>query len=278
MAETKGFDRFEPIFGEPTVELEQGEVFGGVYRRTFLFYAHPLDSSQLEIVVSDFHSNTFLRVLTVMDIDDLRDETGIGGSWSDFVHYLLASLSVGDVKIILDRPENLQTDCSVAHAKLITRKSKGLPRISIPLDGLLNLPAKDATANISLALFNAYKSKHVEVVKGLENLSRMKEMLSSETDRSENLQKQLDALSFTNKRKVPKAKVPEKASHIYDNIGSKELVISEAEQTSAKVTSADKSPLKDAPSLKGSQRAVPAHRRAKARGASLQNNEDDDGS
>lgn len=142
----------------------------------------------------------------------------------------------------------------------------------------MNLPAKDATSNISLALFNAYKSKHNDVMKGQEHLSRLKEMLSSEMDRNKNLQQQLDALSFTSKRKVPKAKGPEMVSHVYDNIGTKELVISEAEQTSAKITSADKPPSKEAQPLKGSQRAVPAHRRAKARGVSLQDNEDDDGS
>ncbi|KAI0530969.1 hypothetical protein KFK09_000518 [Dendrobium nobile] len=256
--------------------MEEGESFGGVFRRSFLFYVHPLDSSQLEIVASNFQSNTFKCVLTVMDIDDLRDETGIGGSWNDFVHYLLASLSTGDVKLILDGPENLRTGSSVSHAKLITHKSKGLPRISLLLNELVNLPANDATASISSALFNAYKRKHFDVLKGQEQLSRLEEMLSLEKDRNNNLQQQLDALSFSSKRKVSKAKGPEKVSLAYDNIGTKELVISEAEQT-ANTTSVEKPPSKDAQPLKGSQRAVPAHRRAKARGVSLQDNEDDDG-
>ncbi|XP_020705589.1 uncharacterized protein LOC110116387 [Dendrobium catenatum] len=111
---------------------------------------------------------------------------------------------------------------------------------------------------------------------GQEQLSRLEEMLSFEKDRNNNLQQQLDALSFSSKRKVSKAKGPEKLSLAYDNIGTKELVISEAEQT-ANTTSVDKPPSKDAQPLKGSQRAVPAHRRAKARGVSLQDNEDDDG-
>ncbi|XP_020690028.2 uncharacterized protein LOC110105022 [Dendrobium catenatum] len=179
MAETKAFDGFEPIFGESTAELEEGESFGAVFRRSFLFYVHPLDSSQLEIVASNFQSNTFKCVLTVMDIDDLRDETGIGGSWNDFVHYLLASLSTGDVKLILDGPENFRTGSSVSHAKLITHKSKGLPRISLLLNGLVNLPAKDATANISSALFNAYKSKHFDVLKGCIIFNKGETIISS---------------------------------------------------------------------------------------------------
>ncbi|KAK8958563.1 hypothetical protein KSP40_PGU009107 [Platanthera guangdongensis] len=64
MAQSKGFDEFEP-------ELEDGAAFGGAFRRPFLFYAHLLDSSHLEVLASDFHSHTFECVLTVLEIDDL---------------------------------------------------------------------------------------------------------------------------------------------------------------------------------------------------------------
>lgn len=30
-----------------------------------------------------------------------RDDIGIGGTWSEFVDYLISSLSVGDVKLIM---------------------------------------------------------------------------------------------------------------------------------------------------------------------------------
>ncbi|KAK8928488.1 hypothetical protein KSP39_PZI017403 [Platanthera zijinensis] len=191
MAQSKGFDEFEPIFGEAEPELEDGAAFGGAFRRPFLFYAHLLDSSHLEVLASDFHSHTFECVLTVLEIDDLRDETGIGGSWNDFVRYLLVSLSTGDVKLILDGQANLETESNlhrivagVAHANLVVRKSKGLPRISLPLNRLVNLSSKDATANISVALFKAFKNKHDDIVKEQENSSRLKELLSSERSRS----------------------------------------------------------------------------------------------
>ncbi|KAK8959503.1 hypothetical protein KSP40_PGU021093 [Platanthera guangdongensis] len=71
MAQSKGLDEFEPIFGEAEPELEDGAAFGGAFRRPFLFYAHLLDSSHLEVLASDFHSHTFECVLTVLEIDDL---------------------------------------------------------------------------------------------------------------------------------------------------------------------------------------------------------------
>lgn len=86
MAETKGFDGLEPIFGESTLELEQGEALGGVSRSSILFYIHSLDSSRLEIVASDFHSNTFKNVLTIIDIDDLV----IALSFPSFVQFEIA--------------------------------------------------------------------------------------------------------------------------------------------------------------------------------------------
>ncbi|KAK8928489.1 hypothetical protein KSP39_PZI017402 [Platanthera zijinensis] len=93
---------------------------------------------------------------------------------------------------------------------------------------------------------------------------------------NKNLQKQLDALTFSSKRKVARAKDSEKLSHEYVNTGTNALVVSEADKTSANIANLEKPPTRDAQSLKGNQRAVPVFRRAKGRGASLQNNEEED--
>ncbi|PKA57731.1 hypothetical protein AXF42_Ash016777 [Apostasia shenzhenica] len=83
---------------------------------------------------------------------------------------------------------------TTSHAKLIARKAKGLPRISISLSGLVDLSAKDAAVNFSWQLFKAYKNKHIDVMKGIfaklsacsfcftgqQQLTRLKEVLSSE--------------------------------------------------------------------------------------------------
>ncbi|KAK8959502.1 hypothetical protein KSP40_PGU021092 [Platanthera guangdongensis] len=190
--------------------------------------------TQICSVFNDHSTGIFLSLIMMNSVEDLsnpfflhlsdnpgsilRDETGIGGSWNDFVRYLLVSLSTGDVKLILDGQANLETESmppqrnntvdmpfqnlreegtdlvemkenreipsfttggklqqsrkcpdsrlGVAHASLVVRKSKGLPRISLPLNRLVNLSSKDATANISAALFKAFKNKHDDIVKG----------------------------------------------------------------------------------------------------------------
>ncbi|KAG0453592.1 hypothetical protein HPP92_024896 [Vanilla planifolia] len=206
----------------------------------------------------------------------LRDEVGIGGSWNDFVHYFAASLSEGNVQLILGGVDDLHSESDAKHAKLIAHKSKGLPRISLSLGKLVNLSAKGVTVNIPLALFKALKSKQNDIVKGQEQLSRMEEMLSSERERNRNLQKQLDAFSFSSKRKA--SKISEKSPNIPENLENNDLVVSKAEQSSANTSCMEKQSQRDAQHIKGSQRAVPAYRRSKVRGVSLRGNEDDDGS
>ncbi|XP_078433969.1 U2 small nuclear ribonucleoprotein auxiliary factor-like protein [Wolffia australiana] len=95
MAEKKGYEQFEALFGEAVV-AEIG------FHRPFLFYARPLDPFRIDITVSDFCDHTFERVLTVQDVEDMRDETGIGSSCSEFLEYLISSLSSDDVRLIFE--------------------------------------------------------------------------------------------------------------------------------------------------------------------------------
>ncbi|KAG6768527.1 hypothetical protein NC652_019499 [Populus alba x Populus x berolinensis] len=43
------------------------------------------DYNHLKIQVTDYHSNTFEDPKSVMQLDDLRDCIGIGGSWTELV-------------------------------------------------------------------------------------------------------------------------------------------------------------------------------------------------
>lgn len=51
----------------------------------FLMRIFAPDYNHLRIQVTDYHSNTFEDAKSVMQLDDLRDCIGIGGSWTELV-------------------------------------------------------------------------------------------------------------------------------------------------------------------------------------------------
>ncbi|KAG6514400.1 hypothetical protein ZIOFF_024753 [Zingiber officinale] len=107
MASKKGLEDFDAVFGEATPECDaETSPLAAAAARPFLFYAHYPDPSCLEVVATDFHSHTFSRLFTAHDLEDLRDDIGIGGSWSEFIDYLNSSLSYGNVKLILGSSHN----------------------------------------------------------------------------------------------------------------------------------------------------------------------------
>ncbi|KAJ4783268.1 U2 small nuclear ribonucleoprotein auxiliary factor-like protein [Rhynchospora pubera] len=192
----KGFANFDPIFGEAKSELHEEPASSSSFR-PILFQAYAIDLSRLRILASDFFSLSWGRLLTVSDLEDLRDDIGIGGSWSDFVDYLKSALSTGEVKIV----------SSDSDAKLVAFKSKGLPRITFPLEKLEGPAVSDANATFSVSLFQAYKNKQKDCLKEQERSSQLMGLLSSEREKNEILQKQIDSLSFLSKRKVSKPKI-----------------------------------------------------------------------
>ncbi|KAG1328130.1 hypothetical protein COCNU_01G020640 [Cocos nucifera] len=265
MAEKKGFEEFEPIFREIKANWEQGNAGdgGAADRRPFLIYVHALDSSRLDIVATDYHFHTWERVVTVPELEDLRDDIGIGGTWSEFVDYLLSSLSVGDVKLIMSGQPT--SGSGAIHAKLIALKSKGLPRISFSLNRVINSSANDAMADLALSLFKACKKKQNEVIREQDHSTWLMGILSSEKERNDGLQKQLDALSFLSKRKAPKSKTSDKPSIASDTCKNYDTMLASEMPQSSEIPST-----KDSHSVKISQRAAPVSRRAKVRGVSLQ--------
>ncbi|WOL18775.1 hypothetical protein Cni_G27572 [Canna indica] len=267
MAAKKGFEDFEAVFGDATAEWDPATASNAAGSFCpFLFYVHAPDPSRLEVIATDFHSFTFARVLTVDDLEDLRDDIGIGGSWSEFVDYLKSSLSAGDVKLFLGGLQNV--DSGNGCANLIALKSKGLPRISLALNKVLDVPAKDSMAKLSLALYRAFKKKHSDSLQEQERSSRLMESLSSEREKNDILQKQLDSLSFLSKRKAPMPKSSEV-------INSQKTLGSQLQQP------LEVAAIKVSQATKTSQRGSPVPRRLRVRGVrgvSLQDTEDNDDS
>ncbi|KAJ3678772.1 hypothetical protein LUZ61_021313 [Rhynchospora tenuis] len=276
----KGFANFDPIFGEAKSELHHEPASSSSSSssvRPILFQAYAIDSSRLRIVASDFFSLSWGRLLTVSDLEDLRDDIGIGGSWSDFVDYLKSALSTGEVKIVL----------SDSDAKLVAFKSKGLPRITFPLEKLEGPPVTDANATFSLSLFQAYKTKQMDCLKEQERSSQLMGLLSSEREKNEILQKQIDSLSFLSKRKVSKPKIHDTSPStsvqppIVIGNNSDQAIPSQAQivqPITVTNTTGEKQveATKDPQPTKVTKRVQPVSRRARVRGVSLKATVEDD--
>ncbi|KAM0057083.1 hypothetical protein Hdeb2414_s0005g00154061 [Helianthus debilis subsp. tardiflorus] len=234
---------FEPLFGEPKVESTPA--------RPFLFQVHAPDPSQLRVVVTDFLSTTFQALCSIQQLDDMRDETGVGGSWSDFLEYLVHSIKFGDVKLLLEGQSKS------SGPRLIAQKSKGMPKISVSLRSLVATAANEAIARLSIDMYIAYQTNRSLLLEEQEGRHQLTKALSAEKEKSEQLQKQLDGLLYSNRHNSHK---------IHDKLTS---------DTSSAATLYDKQSDQNPSPMKAPKRVVPAHRRSKVRGVLLQDTEDD---
>ena len=66
-----GFEDFEPIMGEPKPEWWKNSVSGSPPPRRFMMHVYAADYGHLKIQVTDFHSNTFETVKSVVQLEDL---------------------------------------------------------------------------------------------------------------------------------------------------------------------------------------------------------------
>ncbi|GLT25106.1 hypothetical protein SLA2020_002580 [Shorea laevis] len=239
---------FEPVFGEPKVEWAGS---ASTQSSGFLFHVHAPDSSQLKIEVANFRSSTWEAVRTVFQLEDMRDNVGIGGSWSEFVAYLLDSLKSEDVKIVFEG-HSKQHDAE--HAKLVAQKSKGMPRISFSLTKLVGSAATDANAHLSIELFKAFKRLQYLCVQEQVCSSQLTKVLSAQEEKNKSFQGQLEV--------CPKRQKSDKADF------SAPLMINDQ-------NSPDKQAARDPGPTKVVNRVVPAYRRAKVRGAVLQDDDED---
>ncbi|KAA3479763.1 U2 small nuclear ribonucleoprotein auxiliary factor-like protein [Gossypium australe] len=261
-------EEFEPIFGEPKVEWT-GSYSGLGQSSAFVFYVHSPDSSHLRICVSDFRHTTWEAVRSVSQLEDMvffvflicfagfffidRDSVGIGGSWSEFIHYLVASIKSEDVKLLL---EALPDSNGNKSAKLVAQKSKGMPRISFSLTKLTGGAASDAVANLSQELFKAFKGLQYLFMEEQERCLQLTKVISVEKENNEIVQSQLELNSKRQKL--------QKAINSLDKVD---------------LTNGQNPPGKQAAQSPGptkvTKRPVPAHRRAKSRGIILQDSENE---
>ncbi|PIM99245.1 hypothetical protein CDL12_28262 [Handroanthus impetiginosus] len=215
------------------------------------------DRSALRVIATDFQSKTFQAIKSRQQLEDLRDDVGIGGPWPDFVDYVTTSLKSGDVKLIMaGSSESGGASC----AKLIAQKSKGMPRISISLGKLVNWAAGEAMATLSLELYKEFKEVQSSLIKEQESKYQLTKVVAAEQEKNATLQKQLDMVLYSRKHKSQK---------ISDGANS--------DSTSVMISqdSPDKHTANNPSSTKGPNRVVPAYRRSKVRGAVLDDTEDD---
>ncbi|KAF2936727.1 hypothetical protein DAI22_04g322500 [Oryza sativa Japonica Group] len=214
-------DAFGSMFGEakPPVAMRMRPIL-------FHAHAHTNDVSQLRLLATDLHSLAWDRSLSLSDIDDLRDDVGIGGSCSDFLDYLKSCLSSGEVNLLF--PHN-----GLDRVHLVATKAKGLPRITISLNTLTHSALNDAIANFSLSLYAAFRTTQDHASREQERASKLMETLSSEKEKNEIMQKQLQALSFLDKRKATKPKlVANQVPSVSDvTQGSDQVIVPAQQQT-----------------------------------------------
>lgn len=251
-----GFEGFEPIFGEPKVEWAAAQ--DSLPLLSFLFHARAPDPSHLRIHVTDFHSNTWEAVRSVVQLEDMRDNIGIGGSWSDFVDYIRTSIKSQELKLVMEGHSNSD---GAAYAKLVAQKSKGMPLISISLTKLVDSAASEAMANLSLELFKAFKNVRYSLVEEQERSLQLTKVISAEKERNESMQSQLEL--YSKRQKLQKMNASDKADV------SAPIMSNGLQNSPGKLTA------RDTGSTKVANRVVPTYRRAKVRGVLLQDTEDD---
>ncbi|KAI3844073.1 hypothetical protein MKW92_043902 [Papaver armeniacum] len=278
---SKIFEDFQPIFGKLNAEWENPSSSLPSLGLPFPFHIHALNSSTLRIHLTDFHSYTWESTKSIQQLEDLRDDVGIGGSLSEFVDYLITSLKSDNVKLVLGgyvTSSRSEADHGASVAKLIAHKSKGMPLITISLVRLMKSSDNDAMANLCFELYEAFKRNHQLVVREQESSYQLTRRLSAEKEKNESIQAQLDVALFSKNKKLRESTVSDKALPMAIPISN---FNASPNFKASPVTVALGSPLnklaEDQNPSKVSQRVVPAYRRHKARGVVLVDSDDEIG-
>ncbi|PAN40919.1 hypothetical protein PAHAL_7G351800 [Panicum hallii] len=259
--------RMAAVFGEARPENGDHDA-DALPRRPVLFHAHAHFQGPLRVVATDLRSLAWHCSLDLDDLQDLQDDVGIGGSCSDFLDYLYSSFSSAQVKLLFPAAQGANT------AELVATKAKGLPRITISLHPVATSALEDVIADFSLALYASYKTKQEHASREQERVSQLMESLASERQKNEVMQKQLEALSFLDRRKATRPKVvsDQVPSVSGAPLSSDQVIVPVQQQTLVA------SPSK-VPPAKATKRVAHVSRRARVRGALLQDaDENDDGS
>uniref|UniRef100_A0A7C8ZRR1 Uncharacterized protein n=1 Tax=Opuntia streptacantha TaxID=393608 RepID=A0A7C8ZRR1_OPUST len=196
------FEDFEPIFGEAKPEWETASSNPEcVPLNPFLFRVFAVDPSHLRFHATDFGSYTWEATRSLHQLEDMRDSIGIGGSWLDFMNYVTSCLRSKDVKLILEWQSKSN---GAKFAKLVARKSKGLPLISISLCKLSNPAASEAMACLSLELFKAYTALHDSFMKEQERCCQLAPVISAEKEKNKAIKRRLDAAMHSESQRSQK--------------------------------------------------------------------------
>lgn len=180
----------------------------------------------------------------------MRDSIGIGGSWSEFIDYFVASIKSEDVKLVLHG----QSDSGGAtSAKLVAQKAKGMPLIFVALVKLVDFAAREVIGNLSMQLFMAFKNTQTSLAEERERYLQFTKLVTAEKEKNESIKNKLE--SFSKRQKLP--------------------ITSALAMSDASNPSTEKEVAQDASSTRVTNRVVPAHRRSKVRGVLLQNPEDE---
>ncbi|KAK9162492.1 hypothetical protein Syun_003394 [Stephania yunnanensis] len=233
----------------------------------FLFHVFASsDSSNLVIRATDFCAYTWESNKSMAQLEDLRADVAVGGSLSDLVDYLIASLNSGNVKLVLGGLIETKKFSGATYGKLITYKSKGMPVVTISLSRITNESAGNAMGKLSWELFEAFAREHELLAKEQARSYRLSKMLEAEKAKSEDIQDQLRACLTSRKKEKN------------DNVSKMLPASASASLTSLDVTPISASPVSVAAaklpshsiSFKAETRVVPAYRRAKAGGNFLE--------
>ncbi|GAB4848259.1 hypothetical protein Ancab_002926 [Ancistrocladus abbreviatus] len=257
-----GFEDFEPIFGEVKAEYPTDD---SVQLNPYLFHVYATDPSRLKFCVTDFRAHTWEADRSIQQLEDMRVDIGIGGSWSEFMDYVISSLTSDNVKLVLEgNPKSM----GATSAKLVAQKSKGMPRISISLSKLVDSAAGDAMANLSLELFKSLRDMQKSLVKEQERSCQLTRVFSAEQEKSQILKSQLDAILYSKKPKLHKTPLDKVKMFTFAN--------SDTSPVTSGLKSTDEHLAAEVQSNKVTKHVVPAHRRSKVRGAILLDTEEDE--
>ncbi|XP_042007397.1 uncharacterized protein LOC121756010 isoform X2 [Salvia splendens] len=116
-----------PIFGRVVAEWSSpSQQISSPAPFLYCVHLNGSDDLTLRVVATDFQSNTFQVIRSRHQLEDLRDDIGIGGSWSEFIDYITTSLKSGDVKLVLDGVSELGEKGSKYHLQkaLATEQEK----------------------------------------------------------------------------------------------------------------------------------------------------------
>ncbi|KAL2342907.1 hypothetical protein Fmac_004192 [Flemingia macrophylla] len=236
------FEDFDPIFSKPKVEWASQSSC------PFFLHVYAPDSSHIVIHATNIYDAWEAR-LSLSMLEDIRDIVGIGGSWSEFADYFITSLKSQDLKLVLEADSNSD---EASHAKLVAQKSKGMPLITIPLTKLVDSTAMEVKLNFCSSLFDAFQIKSMEcsLVKEREHPA-WTNMLADGKERNETIQ-------LEQRQKFQKISNSDKGV-----------------PTDGLQNSPDKQAARNTVSTKVKNRAMPAHRRTKVRGALLHDSDSD---